>query len=36
MKVKVMRVGVDGLGAVKDKHWDLTERPELRSDQSWC
>jgi hypothetical protein len=36
MKVKVMQVGVDGLEAVKDERWDLTEGPELRSDQSWC
>jgi hypothetical protein len=27
MKVKVMRVRADGLGAVKDERWDLTEGP---------
>jgi hypothetical protein len=26
--VKVIRVRVDGLGAVKDERWDLIEGPE--------
>jgi hypothetical protein len=28
MKLKVMWVCADGLGAVKDEHWDLTDGPE--------
>jgi hypothetical protein len=31
-KVKVMRVRADGLGAVKDEGWDLTEGPESPGD----
>jgi hypothetical protein len=28
IKVKVIRVHVNGLGVVKDEQWDLTEGPE--------
>jgi hypothetical protein len=31
-KMKVMRFRVDGLGAVKDECWDLTEGPESLGD----
>jgi hypothetical protein len=34
-KVKVMRVRVDGLRAVKDECWDLTEGSESSGDQLW-
>jgi hypothetical protein len=32
MKVKIMRVGANGPGAVKDEHWELTEGPESPGD----
>jgi hypothetical protein len=35
VKVKIMRVRVNGLGAVKDERWDLTEGPESSGDQPW-
>jgi hypothetical protein len=31
-KLKVMRVHVDGPGAVKDERWELTEGPESPGD----
>jgi hypothetical protein len=32
MKVKVLQVRADGLGAMKDEQWDLTEGPESLGD----
>jgi hypothetical protein len=32
MKVKVMKVRADGLGAVKDERYDLTKGPESLGD----